>query len=67
MFQLLRYYQILCATLDLDAEKDDSFPAQPRKLFEALSCPKKYILLILKRVQKNIVNAVQLHCQPKYI
>jgi hypothetical protein len=35
---------IKCPTLVLDAEKDDSFPGQPKKVFEALSCPKKYIL-----------------------
>src|SRR4249919_3651715 len=35
---------VKCPTLTLDAEKDDSFPGQPKKVFEALSCPKKYIL-----------------------
>ena len=35
---------IKCTTLVLDAEKDDSFPGQPKKVFEALTCPKKYIL-----------------------
>jgi alpha-beta hydrolase superfamily lysophospholipase len=35
---------IKCPTLVLDAEKDDSFPGQPKKVFEALTCPKKYIL-----------------------
>ena len=35
---------IKCPTLVLDAEKDDSFPGQPKKVFEALSCPKRYIL-----------------------
>ena len=35
---------IKCPTLVLDAEKEDSFPGQPRKVFEALRCPKKYIL-----------------------
>jgi hypothetical protein len=46
--QLLRAvsetYYIKCPTLVLDAEKDDSFPGQPKKVFEALTCPKKYIL-----------------------
>ena len=32
------------SSLVLDAEKDDSFPGQSNKVFEALSCPKKYIL-----------------------
>jgi pimeloyl-ACP methyl ester carboxylesterase len=35
---------ITCPTLVLEAEKDDSFPGQPKKVFEALTCPKKYIL-----------------------
>ena len=35
---------IKCPTLVLEAEKDDSFPGQPMKLFNALTCPKKYIL-----------------------
>jgi pimeloyl-ACP methyl ester carboxylesterase len=33
-----------CPTLVLEAEKDDSFPGQPRKVYDALTCPKKYIL-----------------------
>lgn len=35
---------ITCPTLVLDAEKDDSFPGQPKKVFDALTCPKKYII-----------------------
>lgn len=35
---------IKCPTLVLDAEKDDSFPGQPKQVFEALSYPKRYIL-----------------------
>jgi hypothetical protein len=35
---------IKCPTLVLDAENDDSFPGQPKKVFEDLSCPKRYIL-----------------------
>jgi len=31
-------------TLVLEAEKDDSFPGQPKKVYDALKCPKKYIL-----------------------
>lgn len=36
--------KIKCPTLVLEAEKDDSFPGQPRKVYDALTCPKKYIL-----------------------
>jgi pimeloyl-ACP methyl ester carboxylesterase len=35
---------IKCPTLVLEAEKDDSFPGQPKKVYDALKCPKKYIL-----------------------
>lgn len=35
---------IRCPTLVLDAEKEDSFPGQPQKVYDALQCPKKYIL-----------------------
>jgi hypothetical protein len=35
---------IKCPTFVLEAEQDDSFPGQPKKVFEALTCPKKYIL-----------------------
>ena len=35
---------IKCPTLVLEAEKDDSFPGQPKKVFDALTCPKKHIL-----------------------
>lgn len=35
---------IRCPTLVLDAEKDDSFPGQPQKVYDALQCTKKYIL-----------------------
>ena len=37
-------HNINCSTLVLEAEKDDSFPGQPRKVYDALRCPKKYIL-----------------------
>jgi pimeloyl-ACP methyl ester carboxylesterase len=30
-------------TLVLEAEKDDSFPGQPKKVYDALTCPKSYI------------------------
>jgi hypothetical protein len=35
---------IKCPTLVLEAEKDDSFPGQPRQVYDALVCPKKFIL-----------------------
>jgi pimeloyl-ACP methyl ester carboxylesterase len=34
---------IKCATLVLEAEKDDSFPGQPKKVYDALTSPKSYI------------------------
>jgi dienelactone hydrolase len=37
-------HNIRCPTLVLEAEKDDSFPGQPKKVYDALACPKKYIL-----------------------
>lgn len=36
--------KITCPTLVLEAEKDDSFPKQPKKVYDELSSPKKYIL-----------------------
>ena len=36
--------KINCPTLVLEAENDDSFPGQPKKVYDALTCPKKYIL-----------------------
>jgi hypothetical protein len=30
--------------LVLEAEKDDSFPGQPKKVYEGLESPKKYIV-----------------------
>jgi pimeloyl-ACP methyl ester carboxylesterase len=47
---------IKCPTLVLDAEKDDSFPGQPKKVFEALTCPKKYILFTAEEGAEE-------HCQ----
>jgi pimeloyl-ACP methyl ester carboxylesterase len=35
---------IECPTLVLEAEKDDSFPGQPKRVYDALTCQKKYIL-----------------------
>jgi hypothetical protein len=37
-------YNIKCHTLVLEAEKHDSFPGQPKKVFDALSCSKDYII-----------------------
>ena len=34
---------IRCPTLVLEAEKDDSFPGQPKKVYDTLTCPKSYI------------------------
>ena len=35
---------ITCPTLVLDAEKDDSFPGQPKRVYDDLRTSKKYIL-----------------------
>jgi pimeloyl-ACP methyl ester carboxylesterase len=35
---------ITCPTLVLEAENDDSFPGQPKKVYDGLISPKKYIL-----------------------
>lgn len=47
---------IKCPTLVLEAEKDDSFPGQPKKVFEALRCPKKYVLFTTEEGAEE-------HCQ----
>jgi pimeloyl-ACP methyl ester carboxylesterase len=47
---------ILCPPLVLDAEKDDSFPGQPQKVYDALTCPKKYILF-------TVEEGAEEHCQ----
>lgn len=47
---------IRCPTLVLDAEKDDSFPGQPPKVYDALTCPKKYILF-------TVEEGAEEHCQ----
>src|ERR687897_1269620 len=47
---------IRCPTLVLDAEKDDSFPGQPQKVYDALTCPKKYILF-------TVEEGAEEHCQ----
>ena len=48
--------KIKCPTLVLDAEKDDSFPGQPKKVYDALTCPKKYILFTTEEGAEE-------HCQ----
>ena len=35
---------ITCPTLVLEAEKDDSFPGQPKKVYDGLESPKKYVI-----------------------
>ena len=47
---------IKCPTLVLEAEQDDSFPGQPKKVFEALTCPKKHILFTAEEGAEE-------HCQ----
>jgi pimeloyl-ACP methyl ester carboxylesterase len=47
---------IKCPTLVLEAEKDDSFPGQPQQVFDALTCPKKYILFTTEEGAEE-------HCQ----
>lgn len=36
--------RIKCQTLVLEAEKDESFPGQPKQVYDSLTCPKNYIL-----------------------
>jgi pimeloyl-ACP methyl ester carboxylesterase len=48
--------KIRCPTLVLEAEKDDSFPGQPKKVYDALKCPKKYIRF-------TIEEGAEEHCQ----
>jgi pimeloyl-ACP methyl ester carboxylesterase len=47
---------IKCPTLVLEAEKDDSFPGQPKKVYDALTSPKKYILFTAEEGAEE-------HCQ----
>src|SRR5919106_4083572 len=47
---------IKCPTLILEAENDDSFPGQPKKVYDALTCPKKYILFTTEEGAEE-------HCQ----
>jgi pimeloyl-ACP methyl ester carboxylesterase len=48
--------KIKCPTLVLEAEKDDSFPGQPKKVYDALTYPKKYILFTTEEGAEE-------HCQ----
>ena len=48
--------KIKCPTLVLEGEKDDSFPGQPKKVYDALTCPKKYI-------QFTTEEGAEEHCQ----
>jgi pimeloyl-ACP methyl ester carboxylesterase len=48
--------KIRCPTLVLEAEKDDSFPGQPKKVYDALTCPKKYIMFTTEEGAEE-------HCQ----
>ncbi len=36
--------KIRCHSLVMEAEEDESFPGQPKMVYDALTCPKKYIL-----------------------
>jgi pimeloyl-ACP methyl ester carboxylesterase len=47
---------IKCPTLVLEAEQDDSFPGQAKKVYEALTCPKKHILFTAEEGAEE-------HCQ----
>jgi pimeloyl-ACP methyl ester carboxylesterase len=48
--------KIKCPTLVLEAEKDDSFPGQPKKVYDLLTCPKRYILFTAEEGAEE-------HCQ----
>lgn len=48
--------QIQCPTLVADSTNDDNFPGQARQLYDALSCPKDYILF-------SEADGTQEHCQ----
>jgi pimeloyl-ACP methyl ester carboxylesterase len=45
---------IRCPTLVLDAEKEDSFPGQPQKVYDALRCPKKYPIYRNRRCGRTL-------------
>lgn len=48
--------QIRCPTLITDSSHDDNFPGQAKQLYDALHCPKDYILFSEK-------DGAQEHCQ----
>lgn len=48
--------KIKCPTLVLEGEKDDSFLGQPKKVYDPLTCPKKYI-------QFTTEEGAEEHCQ----
>ena len=41
--------KIRCPTLVLEAQKDDSFPGQPQKVFNALTCTLRHIFYLQKK------------------
>jgi hypothetical protein len=45
---------IKCLTLVLDAEKDDSFPGQPKKVYDTLTSPKSYIRFTVANFVNNL-------------
>jgi len=48
--------QITCPTLICDSEADTNFPGQAQKLYDALTCPKEYMLFTSEE-------AAEEHCQ----
>ncbi|HZC20476.1 MAG TPA: alpha/beta fold hydrolase, partial [Nitrososphaeraceae archaeon] len=47
---------IECPTLVLEAQMDDDFPGGPKKVYNALKCPKKYVLFTAEEGAED-------HCQ----
>ena len=47
---------IKCPTLVLEAQMDDDFPGGPKKVYNALKCPKKYVLFTAEEGAED-------HCQ----
>jgi hypothetical protein len=47
---------IRCPTLVLEAEMDEDFPGGPKKVYDALKCPKKYVLFTAEEGAED-------HCQ----
>jgi pimeloyl-ACP methyl ester carboxylesterase len=48
--------KISCPTLVLEAEMDDDFRGQPKKVYDALKCPKKHVLFTAEEGAED-------HCQ----